>query len=134
MHSGKAYLALFHVWGGVLTWVSHIKRHRHAMSSATCWQSALSICANLTAALAMARSGLGGYFVQYWLVPALLGVSILGLLFSYLPHHPHEETRTESLYGCTNTVGGIFSAGTGDSTRLLTLMMLSQNYHAVHHL
>merc|ERR1711920_568282 len=104
---------------------------------ATRLQSALAVSMNLGAVSALCCCGLRGLFFQFWLMPALLGVTALGLAFSYIPHHhPHMHTvrRDEHLYGCTSTVGGLFSAGEGDSTRLLTWLLLGQNYHSIHHL
>ena len=61
-----------------------------------------------------------------WLVPARLAVFILGWSFDYLPHHGLTATpKDDKLKTTRNRIG---------LERLLTPLMLYQNYHLVHHL
>lgn len=134
IHCTRPALAIFQVWGVLLGWSVHLWRHCGSWPAAARMQSVVAVSVNLSLASAMWRCGLGQLFVQCWLAPALLAVSILFFVLSYVPHHPHEVTRAENLYGCTSTVGGLLSPGSGGSTRALTWLMLGQNYHSIHHL
>jgi len=79
-------------------------------------------------------SGYGKYLLQIWVLPVIVELPVIGFCFDYAPHHPHRVTCAEDRYGCTNTAGGVFSVGDGDSAWWLTLLMLGQNYHSIHHL
>jgi ring-1,2-phenylacetyl-CoA epoxidase subunit PaaE len=60
------------------------------------------------------------------LIPQRIGFVILGWSFDWLPHHGLEVTQRESRYRASrNRVGMEW---------LLTPLMLSQNYHLVHHI
>lgn len=56
-----------------------------------------------------------------WFVPARLALFALAATFSWLPHHPHEETNP-------------YLATSVRSKSWLTWLLLGQNYHLVHHL
>ena len=61
-----------------------------------------------------------------YLVPNRIAMSFLAWWFDWLPHHGLEETQTENRYRATrNRVGMEW---------LFTPLLLSQNYHLVHHL
>jgi ring-1,2-phenylacetyl-CoA epoxidase subunit PaaE len=61
-----------------------------------------------------------------YLIPERIAVIVLAWWFDWLPHHGLEETQAENRYRATrNRVGMEW---------LLTPLMLSQNYHLVHHL
>jgi ferredoxin-NADP reductase/fatty acid desaturase len=61
-----------------------------------------------------------------YLVPERIAMTFLAWWFDWLPHHGLEETQSENRYRATrNRVGMEW---------LLTPLMLSQNYHLVHHL
>lgn len=65
------------------------------------------------------------YFLLF-LIPTRIAVVLLAFAFDYLPHYPHNEKTTDNPYKATqNRVGYEW---------LLTPLMLSQNYHLVHHL
>ena len=65
------------------------------------------------------------YFLLF-LVPTRIAVVMLAFAFDYLPHYPHNEKTVDNPYQATqNRVGYEW---------LLTPVMLSQNYHLVHHL
>lgn len=61
-----------------------------------------------------------------FLVPGRVAMFVLAWWFDWLPHHDIEETQQENRYRATrNRVG---------SEWILTPLLLSQNYHLVHHL
>jgi ring-1,2-phenylacetyl-CoA epoxidase subunit PaaE len=61
-----------------------------------------------------------------YLIPERIAVVVLGWWFDWLPHHGLEDTQTENRYRATRVRVGM--------EWLLTPLMLSQNYHLVHHL
>ena len=66
-------------------------------------------------------AGLFWYALMLWVLPALLAGTVLAFLFDWLPHHPH----------------GL--QGRATNSRILLLPMLTiplmwQNYHLVHHM
>lgn len=61
-----------------------------------------------------------------YLIPERVAVFLLAWWFDWLPHHGLEDTQRENRYRATrNRVG---------SEWILTPLLLSQNYHLVHHL
>ena len=61
-----------------------------------------------------------------YVIPERIALIVLAWWFDWLPHHGLEDTQTENRYRATrNRVGMEW---------LLTPLMLSQNYHLVHHL
>ncbi len=70
-----------------------------------------------------------GYVMEaavLYLIPQRIGLTVLAWWFDYLPHHGLEDTARENRFGATrNRVGMEW---------LFTPLMLSQNYHLVHHL
>lgn len=60
------------------------------------------------------------------LIPQRLGVMILGWWFDWLPHHGLDHTQRDDRYRASRMRLGM--------EWLLTPLMLSQNYHLVHHL
>ena len=61
-----------------------------------------------------------------YLIPARVAMFVLAWWFDWLPHHDLEDTQQENRYRATrNRVG---------SEWILTPLLLSQNYHLVHHL
>ena len=61
-----------------------------------------------------------------YLIPERIAMTVLAWWFDWLPHHGLDETQTENRYRATrNRVGMEW---------LFTPLMLSQNYHLVHHL
>jgi ring-1,2-phenylacetyl-CoA epoxidase subunit PaaE len=61
-----------------------------------------------------------------YLLPMRLAVAWLGFAFDYLPHHGLHLTPTEDRFKTTRNRVGL--------ERLLSPLMLYQNYHLVHHL
>ena len=61
-----------------------------------------------------------------YLIPERIGMFVLAWWFDWLPHHDLDDTQQENRYRATrNRVG---------SEWVLTPLLLSQNYHLVHHL
>ena len=61
-----------------------------------------------------------------YLIPERVALIVLAWWFDWLPHHGLEDTQTENRYRATRNRVGL--------EWLLTPLMLSQNYHLVHHL
>jgi ring-1,2-phenylacetyl-CoA epoxidase subunit PaaE len=61
-----------------------------------------------------------------YLIPERIAVIVLAWWFDWLPHHGLDETQTENRYRATRNRVGL--------EWLFTPLMLSQNYHLVHHL
>lgn len=90
------------------------------------------------------------YFFWLFHLPILASVLFLGMCFDYLPHRPHETTDNQIL--ATSLITWSKPRRTTDSNRntdpavfsraeikasgidLLTLPLLSQNFHPIHHL
>lgn len=71
-------------------------------------------------------TGYGFEALVLWLVPHRLEIGVLGWSFDYLPHSHLTPTALEDNFRATrNRVG---------AERLLTPLLLYQNYHLVHHL
>lgn len=64
--------------------------------------------------------------IACWLLPARLAVMLLGWSFDYLPHHELTATPQDDRFRTTRNRIGL--------ERILTPLMLYQNYHLVHHL
>lgn len=66
------------------------------------------------------------YYLLLFFIPTRINTLILSVVFDYLPHYPHHKQGTENAFkGTSNRVGLEW---------LLTPLLLSQNYHLVHHL
>ena len=61
-----------------------------------------------------------------YLIPERIAMIVLAWWFDWLPHHGLEETQSENRYRATRNRVGL--------EWLFTPLMLSQNYHLVHHL
>ena len=61
-----------------------------------------------------------------YLIPERVALIVLAWWFDWLPHHGLEDTQTENRYRATRNRVGL--------EWLFTPLMLSQNYHLVHHL
>ncbi|MFT5583736.1 MAG: fatty acid desaturase [Cognaticolwellia sp.] len=88
------------------------------------WARVQSVIAfALTAGLmvALLRAGLGVELFMLWLLPAWVASGLLALAFDWLPHQPHREL------GRWNNARVILGPS-------LSVLMLGQNYHLVHHL
>jgi ring-1,2-phenylacetyl-CoA epoxidase subunit PaaE len=61
-----------------------------------------------------------------WLLPSRLAIALLGWSFDYLPHHGLHAKQAEDPFQATRNRIGL--------ERLLSPLLLYQNYHLVHHL
>lgn len=80
----------------------------------------------LTTITALLVTGHAAEMLLLWLVPARLAVLWLGFAFDFLPHHGLHHTPEQDRFKTTrNRVG---------RERLLSPLLVYQNYHLVHHL
>jgi len=84
----------------------------------------LAAVAAITALIVSGNFSLAG--IACWLLPARLAILALGWSFDYLPHSELHSVPTEDRFKTTRNRIGL--------ERLLTPVMLYQNYHLVHHL
>jgi fatty acid desaturase len=89
------------------------------------------IAINIGIAFFCHRFGLSSVILWGWIIPGRIAVFFLALFFDYLPHRPHSHTRKESEYMATSLIALWPSKS---SVSLLTLPLLYQNYHNIHHL
>ncbi|MGK3984325.1 fatty acid desaturase [Sorangium sp. So ce136] len=95
------------------------------MSKRDARETWLSLAVVAAIALGLCLSGHAVDFVLFWLLPARVMLFWLAYSFDYVPHQrPHCRSRDESPYRASFVVGG----------RAMTVLMLCQNYHLVHHL
>jgi ferredoxin-NADP reductase/fatty acid desaturase len=82
----------------------------------------------LTVAVIATTLVTGGFWLLLviYLIPERITVIVLAWWFDWLPHHGLDETQTENRYRATRNRVGL--------EWLFTPLMLSQNYHLVHHL
>lgn len=74
----------------------------------------------------MIALGWGYEFLVLYILPTRIAIAFLALTFDFLPHYPHAVRGVDDPYRATsNRVGWEW---------LLTPVLLSQNYHLVHHL
>lgn len=67
-------------------------------------------------------------FFWYWLLPSRLAVLFLGFAFDYLPHFPHDYTPATNRWLTTALLR------LPGAQRVLTFVLLCQDYHLIHHL
>lgn len=79
----------------------------------------------LGAAVALALAGHLGDVLLYYVLPTRLSVAFLGYAFDWLPHHGLDSLTRNRYRATRNRIGW---------ERLLTPLLLYQNYHLVHHL
>lgn len=83
----------------------------------------------VTSVAVIVTSAITGHFwtlAVVYLIPERVAMFVLAWWFDWLPHHDLEDTQQENRYRATrNRVG---------SEWILTPLLLSQNYHLVHHL
>ncbi|MCW3010169.1 MAG: paaE [Solirubrobacterales bacterium] len=80
-------------------------------------------------AVACAATGNLGLFLLLYILPQRIAITVLGWAFDYLPHHGLHARATDGVaakYQSTRNRVGF--------ERLLSPLMLYQNYHLVHHL
>ncbi len=76
---------------------------------------------------AIIAAGYGWELLLLWLVPARIAIAFLAWSFDWLPHHGLEEHKPETnrFRATRNRIG---------MEKILSPIMLNQNYHLVHHL
>jgi ring-1,2-phenylacetyl-CoA epoxidase subunit PaaE len=80
-------------------------------------------------AAAIAALIISGYAVEvlvYYVIPSRIAVFILAWSFDWLPHHELTDTVESDKFRATRNIIG--------AERILTPLLLYQNYHLVHHL
>lgn len=87
---------------------------------------ALQLAMLIGIAVALISTGNLLWLLALWLVPARIAVFTLGWAFDYLPHHGLSDTAADNRFRATRNRVGF--------ERLLSPLMLYQNYHLVHHL
>jgi ring-1,2-phenylacetyl-CoA epoxidase subunit PaaE len=82
----------------------------------------------LTVAVIATAISIGSFWLLavIYLIPGRIAMVFLAWWFDWLPHHGLEDTQREDRYRATRTRVGM--------EWLFTPLMLSQNYHLVHHL
>lgn len=89
-------------------------------------ETALLMVASLTVVVACALTGPLWTLAVVYLIPERVAMFVLAWWFDWLPHHDLEDTQHENRCRATrNRVGAEW---------ILTPLLLSQNYHLVHHL
>lgn len=86
----------------------------------------LALVINAVALTAIIMAGYGHAFLLYFVIPSRLALTFLAFAFDYLPHSPYLNTQADNAYTATSNRVGL--------EKLLTPLLLSQNYHLVHHL
>lgn len=84
-------------------------------------QSLVAVALLLALLALLIATGFGRKALWLWVVPGLVAATLLAFAFDWVPHHPH-------------TVQGRFVDTRILAFPVLTLPMLWQNYHLIHHL
>lgn len=109
-------------WAYVVFYLRNIRRRPLAEVAES------SVLMTLTFAGIAASIATGTFWVLAvaYLIPVKAANVLTSWWFDWLPHHGLDETQTENRYRATRVRVGL--------ERLLTPLMLAQNYHLVHHL
>lgn len=78
------------------------------------------------ASIAIVALGEGFWLLMLYFVPVRISIFVLGWAFDYLPHHGLPDTAAQNRFRATRNRVGF--------ERLLSPLLLYQNYHLVHHL
>ncbi len=103
-----------------VVYARNLRRHRRSEVV----EVVLTLAAVYGTIAALGLSGLAVEVAFAWLLPARLAIGLLAFSFDYLPHAPYVATRKQDRYRATRVF----------EHRALTPLLLSQNYHLVHHL
>jgi len=133
-HAGQTSNFLYLPVAAITSWTECFYKHGHLMSPADILHSVLQLGCSLTILIATFYVGNGRLACQCVVLPALIGTMVLAYCFGVLPHGAPVSFTTEDKYASTHTLDGIFSVSDGDSSFLLTCLLLGQNFHSVHHL
>lgn len=101
-------------------------RHVRSRPRAEVLETVFLIAVSATVVVVAALTGHFWTVALVYLIPERVAVFVLAWWFDWLPHHDLEDTQQENRYRATrNRVGAEW---------VLTPLLLSQNYHLVHHL
>ncbi len=89
-------------------------------------ESAMLLALSLAVLSTALVTGSFWLLVIVYVIPERIAMTFLAWWFDWLPHHGLEETQSENRYRATRNRVGL--------EWLFTPLMLSQNYHLVHHL
>ncbi|WP_235683558.1 fatty acid desaturase [Mycolicibacterium fluoranthenivorans] len=109
-----------------LPYVGLLVRHIRRRPRAEIVETATLMTLTVTVVVWAAFTGHLWTLALIYLIPERVAMFVLAWWFDWLPHHDLEDTQRENRYRATrNRVG---------SEWILTPLLLSQNYHLVHHL
>ncbi|MFE7722662.1 fatty acid desaturase [Nocardia rhizosphaerihabitans] len=109
-----------------LPYISFLVRNVRRRPRAEVLETAALMTFSLTVIVSAAFTGHLWTLAVICLIPGRVAMFVLAWWFDWLPHHDLEDTQRENRYRATrNRVG---------SEWILTPLLLSQNYHLVHHL
>lgn len=86
----------------------------------------LTATAGILLLLGLCWLGYGFWVLTLYLIPGRLAMAWLALAFDFLPHYPYDTKASENEFRATNLKPEL--------SWLMTPILLSQNYHLVHHL
>lgn len=129
------HLSFWYVPVAMYQWYRCLREHGHLMPHADIVHSWLILGCNL-AALSVCYRAVGGWLVwQCFVLPVIVALGLLGFFFAFLPHRPPASKRAQGVaHGSTHTLDGLLHVTNGDSSFVLTCLLLGQNLHSVHHL
>jgi ferredoxin-NADP reductase/fatty acid desaturase len=99
---------------------------RRSRPRAETLEGGLVFVAGVAGIVAAVQLGVGWELAVAYLIPQRLALIVLGWWFDWLPHHGLPDTQPQNRYRATRVRVGL--------EWLYTPLMLSQNYHLVHHL
>ncbi|MFI9455871.1 fatty acid desaturase [Amycolatopsis sp. NPDC052450] len=107
-------------------YLGFLVRHWRRRPRAEVLETSFLLAASAAVIAASAFTGHLWTLAVLYLIPERLAMVVLAWWFDWLPHHDLEDTQQENRYRATrNRVGAEW---------ILTPLLLSQNYHLVHHL
>ena len=109
-----------------LLYIGLLVRNVRRRPPAEILETAALMTLSVTVIVAAALTGHLWTLALIYLIPERAAMFVLAWWFDWLPHHDLEDTQRENRYRATrNRVGSEWT---------LTPLLLSQNYHLVHHL
>lgn len=109
-----------------LPYLRFLLRHWRKRPRAEIAETAALMVVAVAVIVAAAVTGHLWTLAVIYLIPERVAMAVLAWWFDWLPHHDLEDTQRENRYRATrNRVGAEW---------ILTPLLLSQNYHLVHHL
>ncbi|WP_439030999.1 fatty acid desaturase [Gordonia terrae] len=107
-------------------YLSFVVRNAKSRPRAELIETAALLTMSVAVIIGCALTGHFWTLALVYLIPERVGMFVLAWWFDWLPHHDLEDTQRENRYRATrNRVGAEW---------ILTPLLLSQNYHLVHHL